>query len=114
MGGSPSSPITVFASIIFWKCFVRIEHLPILLTGEVPDQSAHHRAGGLVAVGQFDERAAEDHLAPRVAFSLLLGFACLGGVEPSLGLLVLPFGFFYLSFSHRDPRVSISRLPSPS
>jgi len=47
----------------------------------------------LIAVSEFNERTAEDHLAPRIAFSLSFGFPCLGGVEPSFGLFILPFGF---------------------
>ena len=103
MGGSLGSGISVFAFDIFGMGFVLGEHFPILFAGEVADQSAHHRAGGLIAVGQFDERATEDHFAARVAFALLLRLACFGGVEPSLGLLILPSGFFHLRFSHSVP-----------
>ena len=70
IGGCFRSLISVFTFIGFREGFAWIEHFPILLAGEVADQSAHHRAGGLIAVGQFDKCTAKDHLAAGIAFPL--------------------------------------------
>ena len=112
IGGCLDSLIWVLTFISCGERFVRMEHLPILFARQVADQSAHHRACGLIAFTEFDERPAEDHLAARVAFALSLRLACLGGVKPSFGLLVLSFRFFHLCFRHRAPLSPSICLPS--